>query len=264
MAVGTLAIGMVFIAGTFMTGVYFATVSTERTIGVVAADEAFAKIRLYGLDPNRLMTGASTPYEQLTAISVTEFLYPSTTAIPARVTGTSPAPLGALQTEQRQYSWAALCRRMGPGSPLVQCTVFVSRAAGTGANWAYRVRKDGTTDLALQTAELPRPVPVMLAWDAAALTAPEVLLRDAVPTDTVDELTFVNDGATLVDDKTGQIYRVLERDPARPDRLRLDRPWAGAVAGREVVWAWVVPPAVSGGRSPVVGVYQKVLRLPGG
>jgi hypothetical protein len=264
MAVGTLAIGMMFIAGTFMTGVYFATVSTERAIGVVAADEAFAKVCLYGLDPNQATTGTSTPYEQLTAIPVEEFLYPSTALISAGTTGgANPRPISTLETEQRQYSWAALCRRMGAGSPLVQCTVFVSRATGTSVNWAYWVRENGTTNLKLQTSELPRPVPVIIAWDNASLTVPEVSLRDAVPGDATDELTFVNDGATLVDDRTGQIYRVLERNPDQPDRIRLDRPWAGAVPG-STGWAWVVPSAASGGRSPVVGVYQKVIRFPEG
>jgi hypothetical protein len=267
MAVGTLAIGLMFIGGTFMTGVYFATVSTERAIGVVAAEEGFAKMRLYGLDPDGVTTGGSRPYEQITTIPVAEFLYPSTpveTVAASTLNGGSPVvDANAVAIGPRQYSWAAVCRRMGGGSPLVQCTVFVSRATGTGANWAYWVRKNGTTDLTLQTSELPRPVPVMIAWDAASLTAPEVSLRDAVPTDRIDELTFVNDGATLVDDRTGQIYRVLERYPDRPDRLRLDRPWVGAVAG-STGWAWVVPAATTGGRRPVVGVYQKVIRFPGG
>ena len=50
MAVGTLAIGMTFIAGTFLTGIFFSTLSTERTIAAVAAEEAFAKVQIYGLD----------------------------------------------------------------------------------------------------------------------------------------------------------------------------------------------------------------------
>ena len=64
LAVGTLAIGMIFIGGTFLTGIHFATISTERTIAAVAADEAFAKIRLYGVnltDPN-LVVDQLTPF----------------------------------------------------------------------------------------------------------------------------------------------------------------------------------------------------------
>ena len=51
LAVATLAIGMSFVGGTFLVGVHLSTVATERTIAAVAADEAFAKIQLYGLDP---------------------------------------------------------------------------------------------------------------------------------------------------------------------------------------------------------------------
>src|SRR5512146_1239348 len=105
LAVGTLAIGLMFIAGTFLTGVYFSTTSTERTIAAVAADEALAKLRIYGLDPNNanLKTDACVPYEQLVTIPAEEFLYPS-----------------SREESSRQYSWAALCRRMSNGSRLVQ------------------------------------------------------------------------------------------------------------------------------------------------
>ncbi len=95
-------------------------------------------------------------------------------------------------------------------------------------------------------------------------TAAEVLLKDAVPDDGIDELAFVNDGCFLVDDKTGQIYHVLERYASQPDKIRLDRAWTGgALSAPAGGWAWVVPPAASGGRNPVVAVYQDVVRFPG-
>jgi Tfp pilus assembly protein PilV len=240
LAVATLAIGLTFIAGTFLAGVYFSTTSTERTVAAVAADEALAKIRIYGLDPNNanLKTDGCTPYEQLVTIPPDEYLYPSTREEPAR-----------------QYSWAVLCRRLGPAGRLVQCTVFVSRQTAGATYWA---RKTGAEAPQLGTAnpDLPRPVRVNLVPEAGATNPNEVLIQDAVPTDTVDERTFINDGSVLVDDKTGQIYRVLERYADQPDKIRLDRPWTGG-------WAWVVPPAASGGRDPTVGVFQEVLRFPG-
>lgn len=51
LSLGTLAIGMMFIAGVFPVGIHFATVTTERSIAAAAADEAFAKIRLTAADP---------------------------------------------------------------------------------------------------------------------------------------------------------------------------------------------------------------------
>ena len=48
MATGILAIGFVFIASVFPVGVKLTAVATEQTIAPIVADEAFAKIKLYG------------------------------------------------------------------------------------------------------------------------------------------------------------------------------------------------------------------------
>lgn len=249
LAVGTLAIGMTFISGTFLTGVFFSTLSTERTIAAVAADEAFAKIRLSGLDPNSgpLKADGCVLYRPWAGVPADdEHLYPSTRLEP-----------------QRQYSWSALCRRLNAGSPLVQCTVFVSRQTAGATYWV----RQGTGGTPLGTAGLPQPVCVNIAQDAAlAQSAPDVVsLKDAVASDGVDELGFVVDGTVLVDDATGQVYRVLERfGTPSADKVRLDRSWVGgAINSAAGGWAWVVPASVSGGRNPLVVVYQDVLRWPG-
>lgn len=242
LAVATLAIGLVFIAGTFLTGVYFSTTSTERTVAAVAADEALAKIRIAAPDPNGLglKTDGFVLYRPMAATAADEeHLYPSTRLEP-----------------QRQYSWSMICRRMSAGSRLVQCTVFISRQTAGATYW---VRKEGTEWPQLGTAGLPQPVRVNIVPGAATANAAEVSLQDAVATDGVDELAFVNDGSILVDDKTGQMYHVMERYANAPDKVRLDRSWTGGADG----WVWVVPPATSGGRNPVVAVYQEVLRFPG-
>ena len=49
MAVGILSIGMMLIATMFPVGIYLTTVATERTMAAIVADEAIAKIQLYGL-----------------------------------------------------------------------------------------------------------------------------------------------------------------------------------------------------------------------
>ena len=52
LSVGTLAIGMIFIAGVFPAAIHFTTIATERTVAAIVADEAFAKTRLYAIgDP---------------------------------------------------------------------------------------------------------------------------------------------------------------------------------------------------------------------
>jgi hypothetical protein len=246
MAVGTLAIGLMFIAGTFVTGIFLTAVSTERTMAAVAVEEAFAKVRLYGLDPNHasLKTDGFVPYEQLVTIPRDEYLYPSTREEP-----------------ERQYSWAALCRRMGADSRLVACTVFVSRQIQSSTYW---VRNGAAGALQLGSSDLPRPLRVNVVRDAASAASSDIVIKDAGGADGIDELTFLNDGSVLVDDATGQIYRVLERYAGQPDKIKLDRPWIGGAIGAPAGgWVWVVPPGTAGGRNPLVAVYQKVLRLAG-
>jgi len=117
LAVGTLAIGMIFIAGTFLAGIHLTTIATERTVAAVVADEAFAKIRLYGLDPN-LAPNVLTRFEGLNnSIGPHEFAYPSTA-------------IG-----QKQYYWSALCRRVDPDPRRFPCKL----ASPLFPGWATRI-----------------------------------------------------------------------------------------------------------------------------
>jgi type II secretory pathway pseudopilin PulG len=244
LAVGTLAVGLLFIGGTFMTGVYFSSVSTERTIAAAVADEAFAKIRLYGLDPDAsgLSTTQSVPFEQLKAIPTSEYLYPSD---------------GSSSPSSGQYSWAAICRRAEANGRLIQVTVFVSR--GSGANTKYWVRKTGAGATGFDTSSLPRPVRVKVSTDA---TTGQTRIADANATGGVDVRAFINDGASIVDDATGQIYRVLKRPADQPNRIELALTRPGGNLTPPAGDVWVVPPA-SRGRSPMIAVYQKVFRFQG-
>lgn len=245
MAVGTLAIGLTFIGGTFLTGIVFSTVATERTIASVAAEEAFAKMRIYGLDPNdaKLKTTGFVAYEDLVTVPTDESLYPS-----------------IRRETARQYSWAAICRREPNSSESVQCAVFVSRE--TGGNSSYWRRKSGAAGLDLETSDLPRPVRINISRDATPTVPAEIIIKDAVGGDTIDERTFVCEGSILVDDATGDVYRVLERSPVQLDRVTLDREWQGGdLTSAAGGWVWVVPPAASGGRNPGIAVYQKIIRF---
>jgi len=66
---------------------------------------------------------------------------------------------------------------------------------------------------------------------------------------------FINDGYTIVNNQSGQIYRVVERDAARPNTIILDRPWVSGTS------AWVIPPPFDSGRYPCIAVYQKVIKF---
>jgi type II secretory pathway pseudopilin PulG len=225
LAVGTLAIGMIFIGGTFLTGIYFATVSTERTIAAVAADEAFAKIRLYGVnltDPN-LVVDQLTPLEALNTTAAEEFAYPSITSL-----------------AKKQYYWSALCRQVGsdPTNRLVQVTVFVSRKVGNSTMYPGGAQ---------------RPVPVKVDVSTVAGAGNENKLTITV----AGEQMFINGGSTIADNQTGRLYRVLKRDPDAPNIIVLDKAWLGAANSP----VWVVPPPVGGGRYPCIAIYQKVIRF---
>lgn len=213
LSVGILAVGMTFVAGVFPVAIHFSTIATEQTIAAVVADEAFAKIKLYGIgEPNDPNAFLAAQY-----IDPNEFAYPSTDT----------------DISKKQYYWSALCRYIEERN--VQVTVFVCRKAGSKT-----VYQGG----------LGRPVPMPVGVSG-------------IPGD--DELqitgdkTFINDGYTIVDNQTGDIYRVLERyAPPDDDRvILLDRPWQGGLSA----WVWVIPPSVGGGRYPCIAIYQKVVRF---
>ncbi len=224
LAVGTLAIGMVFIGGTFLVGIHLSTISTERTIAAVAADEAFAKIKLYGIDPadSDLAVDQLISFETLNPIVADEFAYPSTKT-----------------RFNKQYYWSALCRRANSdqNNRLVQVTVFVSRKVGSGTRYS-----GGAT----------KPIPVQVSVLKASGAGDEGLTIN-VP----GEETLINDGCTIADNQTGQLYRVVQRYADPPNTILLDRAWQGGSAGS----VWVIPPPIGGGKYPCIAVYQEVIRF---
>ncbi len=235
LAVATLAIGMLFIAGTFLAGIYLTTVAAERTTAAVVADEAFAKIRLYGInpaDPN-LLVGPLRRFEDVAArrpVAAEEFAYPSTN----------------LDISEKQYYWSALCQhvdRNGASRPsrLVQITVFVTRKTASAASYQGGAGRP-----------IPMSVPILATRGSNVLTQ----ISPGVNT------TWINDGCTIVDDETGEIYRVLQRrEPVSgafpAPTIELDRPWEGTFGDR----VWVVPPPIGSGKDPCIAVYQKVIRF---
>lgn len=267
LAVGVLAVGMMVVAGVYPTALYFATLSTEKTIASAAADEAFAKIRLYDVN------GFGSPPWEVTG-------YPHDESIPYRVVGTGlmygsaqssngfnyriylrSSPTGNKQHSEyvyptdtapitgKDYSWSAVCRRIDNSA--VQVTVFVSRLIGAGDKYYWWDDDNGLVETG---APLPEAVKVQI--DAGYGELNEIQIID----NGYNERQFFSRGSKIVDDETGIIYEVQERYTAEPDVIRLDKNWyPGNVTGNEYVW--VVPPPVNGGRKPCVGVYQKIVRF---
>lgn len=235
MAVGILAVGMLFIAGVFPVAIHFSTIATERTIAAVAADEAFAKIQLYGFDPNFLTS----------ALDNVCFDYDDTTV------AVSAVPLGSYEFGypsindgiEKKYFWSAICKNLDPLSDVnsVQVTVFVSRKIAP--NLEYINPAGG--------ANVHWPMPILVEVN------PWPGNDEIIVANPADE-KYINDGYTLIDDVTGDIYRVLERY-ANTATILLDRNWEGA-SGTNYVWT-IPPPVEGGGRYPCVGVFQRIINF---
>ncbi|MFC1780697.1 hypothetical protein ACFLZ8_00345 [Planctomycetota bacterium] len=224
LALGTLTVGLTLISGTFLAGIYLSTVSTERTIAAIVADEAFAKIQLYGidlLDPN-IAADTQISVESFNTIPDQQYAYPSTKI-----------------NSDKQYYWSALCRPVTTETTgqLVQVTVFVARKVG---NATYPPASD-------------RPVPVEVGVSFVSGSGQENKLK----INSQDEQSYINDGCKIVDNLTGRIYRVLERSADTPDTITLDRTWQDD----SVDSVWVVPPPIGGGKKPDITVFQKIIRF---
>jgi prepilin-type N-terminal cleavage/methylation domain-containing protein len=247
MSVGILAVGMIFIAGVFPVGIHFTTIATERTIAAVLADEAFAKIRLYAEgDPTQ--NNDDIDLSVLEENELTGFydvnVFPAAVNIPPCEFAYPSDP--NINISRKQYYWSALCRRVGAGR-LVQVTVFVSRRVGSHLQYPDP-NVGGVVDW-------PRPVKVGVEDVDGAMNELRIRFRSGAYSDR----TFINDGYTIVDDRTGRIYRVLERYADEPDTILLDRDWDEDSPNPDAVW--VVPPPVNGSRYPCIGIYQKVIRF---
>ena len=279
-ATGIMAIGLVMVATIFPVGVKLTTLTTERTVGAVAADEAFAKVQLYGLrdfigwpvtDPNTECVDfqyvADTYDPGLDGIFGTsddvlinprsdwyDFQYPSSMT---------------LDPQDRNYHWSALCRSVPTGFPgplvpskEIQITVFVSRKIAVGANfYGY-----DDTLTPVKTSAWPKPVKIEVGYDP--VNPKELTLDPAdsintawgnlTPADTNRVLSFVDDGYTIVDDYYGTVYRVLDVDRTSGTIL-LQQNWQPNPVDSTTGLIWVVPPAVGSDRYPCVGVYQKTI-----
>ena len=246
LAVGILGIGMIFIAGVFPVAIHFTTIATERTIAAVAADEAFAKIRLYGVGTNDISRWPTNTecadFNDVSAVplNLNEFAYPSTAA----------------DISDKKFYWSALClRENSSASSLVKVTVFVYRKTAAGKKYRNPLDPLGSFYI-----DYPRPVWIFVS---PGNRTNELQILDSDPSPIlVDEKTFINDGCTIVDDQTGQTFRVLERYISPDDAtFLLVRDYTLWPAGPPVPplprRVWVVPPPVGGGRNPCIAIYQE-------
>lgn len=286
-ALGILTVAMVFIAGVFPVGIYFTQKNVDNTTAAIAANEAFAKIRFYNKQlPDVNYTNFGLVSEQQrdfndwfmyrndidtleTLIDANTFLYPSD-------------PL--IDEGKKKYCWSALCRLIVKDANIpkeneldVQVTVFVFNRGnhnlkyykadlGDGDSSSYSSNFTSNSYGQILTDEYSKiPQPVRVEIDQVQGVENEIQVQQA------GQEVLISDGDLLVDDYTGEIYRVLQRYPSPDDDIvALDKKWQRPNSISRY-YMWVVPPAVAAGgraneinlsgKSPCVGIYQKVIRF---
>jgi prepilin-type N-terminal cleavage/methylation domain-containing protein len=230
MAVGILSVGMMLIATMFPVGIYLTTVASERTMAAIVADEAFAKIQLYGIkspppDPNLCLDYEDAIVNAAGKIDPNEFSYPSV----------DPA------AGNPQYYWSALCRKLSlnPSDTEYLITVFVSRK--TSPNLIYRF---GATF----TGGTPRPKKVVIE---TVVENDKLNIKDSY------EMQYVNPPTTILWNGSGRLYRVVDRVNTV---ITLDRAWVEDMNTLYQI-VWLIPPPETGGRNAYVEVYQRIMRF---
>lgn len=262
-ATGIMAIGLVMVATIFPVGVKLTSMSTERTIGAVVADEAFAKVQLYGVrsflnwpsaqialnnnDPRYAPNWADATYDYCDDFLFTNLYDLGPDEQPGTLDDLGPGfmiddtgdflyPSAAMPAGQdRNYHWSALCRRVGAKE--VQVTVFVTRKIAAASQ--YRAWDYAAGAFAPLANPWPKPIPVSVDFTYSAvdqfqnqqlvLTDPQPNIQGYAGFTLADCRYFFDDGYTIVDDLTGKIYRVLEVKDADgdnfPDTLVLMDDW---------------------------------------
>lgn len=248
LAAGILMIGFMLIAGTLPVGIKLTAMGTERTIGAVAADEAFAKVRLFGInDPNFWFDNLNGGCVDYVWISHPSFLTPNDPEYSYPSTDVRP--------DTKKYHWAAMLKCC-TFPDTFQVTVFVSRDTGLNMKYPYADYIGVLSDV-----DYPRPVPVLVEPVDAAGNVVVAGWADRIHVLTAGFEGFITDESVLLDDRTGQIMRVLERfrdDPTFTIITLEDKLFDAAFGPRCV---WVIPPAQGSGRYPGVGVYQRTIKF---
>ncbi len=226
MAVGILSVGLMLIATMFPVALYLTSVSVERTMAAIVADEAFAKIQLYKFGNISPLPSGIGDYENtlntgIIRIDPCEFSY---------------NPAQALANPQ--YYWSAVYRQIAGSN--YQITVFIARKTNAGLTYP---------DPADFSSSVPAPRPIQIPVSVSAAPDEDKLALSA------GQEKFVNPPAAIVDNATGKIYRVIDR---RNATVTIDRKWEDATGSADI---WLIPPPNTGGRNADIEVYQRIIRF---
>lgn len=291
-AIAILTIALVMVGASFPVGVAMTANVAERTIASVVADQAFAMIKLYGVNTTssewntpqisvaakptgtELVRQEWQPYEKVARYSL------PTDEDKLKEIFAYPSDRNLIKNGDSVYYWAALCKREldSSGNPTgnVRVVVFVSRKVGL-ANTEYPLyfNREGEDLAAIPPVKLNTwPKPVLLYEERNG----NLVLSPGPPTDRLifsDVFTgrnlkiqsptpgrqriYLNPGCFILDDDTGEIYRVMARNDT-DGYITIDRDHICASTKRSFKF-WVVPPGIGTSRNPCIAVYQKVIKF---
>jgi len=237
MAAGILCIGIMLVATMFPVGIYLTTVASERTMASIVADEAFAKIQLYGIKTSIDSNNLCLRYEDIVGtFDSNESSYPSV----------DPT------TNIRQYYWSAMCKRidLNANDTRYLVTVFVSRKTSPTLKYPR-----------FYSAASSRPVTVQAYVSTVTEDANKLEVKDAL-LEPKKSLQKLFPPAAIIDNATGQLYRVIERD--EDTTITLDRKWEGTSTS-PYIWFMSPPEDEKGteivGKNPDVEVFQRIIRF---
>jgi hypothetical protein len=209
------------IATMFPAALYLTTVASERTMAAIVADEAFAKIKLYGLQTYPSVISDYNNISRSPPIDHNEFSYPS---------------VDPYSTDFRQYYWSALCKKTDPCE--YQVTVFVVRKTNPSLVYYYPSAVPPAIDR-------PRLIQIQVV---------STLANNQLTFSVLGEAKYVNPPTAVLDSATGKIYHIIDRNNTT---VTLDRPWEDTLPGS----IWLIPPPVSGGKNANIEVYQEIIRF---
>ncbi len=229
-------------------------------MAAIVADEAFAKIQLYGFenpsdssfyqwtfdyeqahnDPclgsNPRLPGSYDLFPDINEIDHSEFSYPSV----------DPA-MG-----NRQYYWSALCKKLNsdPCDTQYQVTVFVARKTSPNLTYYWH---DPYCCYDPNSSSRPRVIDVNVEGSPSGL--------DKLKISEPNKAKYVNPSTTIFDTGTGQLYRVADKigiGNVDANIVTLDRNWDATPLQRPV---WLIPPPETGGKNADIEVFQRIIRF---
>lgn len=267
-AVGVLGMGLILIAMVFPVGIKLTATAVERSLGTLAANEAIAKVQLWGLpeDPTTWpVTDAATfPHtECVDFLMLVNLKYAAAAGWPKNDAWDEFLYPSAATTEPQRYHWSALCRVTS--ATQVQVTAFATRKVDEAARYY--------TPAGGQDGNWPQPVKVAVRYDPANEKHLEILPDNGnekwdTPFDQRVVFRFFGGNATIINDQTGAVHPLMDyidvKAPAgERDTLVLINKWTNEmVAAPRIESIWVIPPAVGSTRNPVVRVVQTTIVLP--